>query len=117
MRRLQLSVRSRVFLGGMVGSGLLLGAFFVLAVSPIAWTRVGNTTGLLIVRLFEWLNPPLMLLFWLSTKMWGPEPPHGVRQIVLSIVYLALFIGWWWIVALLVERLASRAKRRAVGGA
>jgi hypothetical protein len=109
------SLRSRIFLGGVVGSIALIGLFFGLAASDVAYSRVGNVVGLLILRLFEWLNPLLLLLYWADTRINGPTPPEGTRQFVLITIYLILFFGWWWVVAFGVERLAAR--RRAVGGA
>jgi hypothetical protein len=109
------SLRSRIFVGGVVGSISLVGLFFALAVSGIGYSHVGNIVGRLILRLFEWLNPLLLLLSWVDAKLHGPTPPEGIRQLVLIAIYLILFFGWWWVVAVGIEWLTAR--RRAVGGA
>jgi len=109
------SLRSRIFLGGVVGSISLVGLFFGLALSGSGYTHFGNVVGRLIVRLFEWLNPLLSLLAWVDKKLNGPAPPEGLRQLALITIYLILFFGWWWVLAVGVERLTAR--RRALGGA
>jgi hypothetical protein len=109
------SLRTRIFLVGVVGSVALVALFFALAVSGIGYTRVGNVVGLLILRSFEWLNPLLLLLARVDGRLNGPAPPEGARRLVLVSISLILFSGWWWVVASGIERLAAR--RRAAGAA
>src|SRR5262245_15365850 len=111
MKRFFRSRRARVFLGGVGGSIFLIVAFFMLAVSPFAYSRLGNATGLFLVRLFEWVNPLLALLAWLSAEVWGSAPPQGLRQLVLSVIAIVLFLAWWWFVARLVDWLVSRGTK------
>ena len=116
MGRRRLSLRGRVFLGGVFGSIALVGLFFGLAFSPVAHSRAGNIAGLEIIRLFEWSNPLLLLLERISRKLWGPAPPGGARQMLLIVIDVILFFGWWWAIGIAVDRLVAR-RRTAVGGA
>jgi hypothetical protein len=109
------SLRVRVFLGGVVGSVSLIAVFFGFALTALARTRGGNLVGIGLVRLFEWTNPLLALLNWIGERVWGPAP-HGSTQTVLIVATIVLFVGWWWLVALVVDRIA-RTRRLAAGAA
>jgi hypothetical protein len=109
MRRSLPSRRAlRIFLAGVIGSLMIVGAFFALAISPFASSAAGNWMGRALIRVFLCANPLLAFIGWLGMRLWGPVIPPGHRQTLASVIYVVVFVGWWWGVAIAVDRLARR---------
>ena len=96
----------RIFLAGVAGSLLILGALYIVGNSSLASTSLGNRGGLILVRVFLLANPLLTLAAWL-----GPRAPSGIGQMIFTAVYLILFVGWWWSIAVVIDRLVRRRRQ------
>jgi hypothetical protein len=103
--RTRLVRRLRIFALGVTASIALTAAFFTLAWlvndSPsYAWV------GRLLIGLIEALNP-LLPVFQRAILRTFPAPsPEGL--VVIQVVFVALFLSWWWLVAVVVDRVLTR---------
>jgi len=94
--------RLLVFVLGVSASVAIVGVFFWLAwllndSAEYAWI------ARLLYGLFVALNPLLPLVQRALLRTF-PAPPAGGR-IAIQVAFIAAFLAWWWLVAVVVDRL------------
>ena len=106
------SRRIRIFALGVSVSVAVVGVFFTLA-----WLFNDSADYAWIPRLLGWLlvalNPYLPLFYRMLLRAFPAPLPAG--RVAIQIASVAVFLGWWWLVAVAADRLLMR--RRANHGA
>jgi len=99
------SRRIRIFALGVSLSVAVVGVFFWLA-----WVFEDSDEYAWIARLLGWLFMalnPLLPLFQRVVLRAFPAPPAAGR-VAIQIAFAAAFLGWWWLVAVVADRLLLR---------
>jgi len=91
-----------IFATGVVASVAVVVLFFTLAwlmndSAEYAWV------GRVLYAVFVVLNPVLPL-FQRAVLRLFPAPP-GAGRLAIQVAFVAFFLGWWWLVASVVDRI------------
>jgi len=101
--------RLRIFALGITASIVLLAAFF-----GLAWlvndSRSYAWIGWLLYGLFVVLNPFLPLLQRFVLRVFPSPSPRD--WLAIRVAFIAVFLTWWWLVAVVADRIVSRRRAR-----
>ena len=111
----RLSRRVRLFLCGVGASLGFVGVFFLGAYFQLTLTGGGTGRFNIVYRVLTWLfaaaNPVFSLVGWASLRLPSQFAMSREGQIVVSISYVASFLGGWWLMATVIDRILARRSR------
>jgi hypothetical protein len=97
--------RLKIFVGGVLASAVIVGVFFLFAwllndAAEYAW--IARVLGVV----FAVLNPLIVVIDRLILRRF-PAPPAAGR-LALKVGFVAVFFGWWWLVAVVGDRVLKQ---------